>query len=87
MTRYSNRKVHGDIAKRVIMRLEISREAKDKYIMCRDSRGMTRVGVTSKIILWFVGQTEGVQATILGLYPKFARTDLTIAVLKPLISK
>jgi hypothetical protein len=69
------------------MRLELDRLAKEKYAALPDLKGMTQLAITNKLILWFLEQSEDVQASILGLYPALARYDVTTAILKAYISK
>jgi hypothetical protein len=54
---------------RIIMRIEVSRTAAELYIVSADDRGMTHIATTSRIIEWFTGQSEEVQAAILGNHP------------------
>lgn len=74
------------MAKRIIMRVELNAPAKRKFEETPDSFGMTQIAVTSKLIEWFLVQSEEVQASILGLYPKTDGPDLTTAILKHFIT-
>ena len=78
--------VGSSMAKRVIMRIELSSDARRKFENTPVSLGMTQIAVSSKLIEWFVGQDENMQGSILGWYPEWARQDLAAAVLKRLIS-
>jgi hypothetical protein len=68
------------------MRVELLGPAKRKFEETPDAFGMTQIAVTSKLVEWFLGQTEEVQASILGLYPKDDGIDLTTAILKHFIA-
>ena len=72
--------------KRIIMRVELLAPAKRKFEETPDGFGMTQIAVTSKLVEWFLAQTEEVQASILGLYPKDDGIDLTTSILKHFIA-
>ena len=74
------------MAKRIIMRVELNATAKRKFEETPDAWGMTQIAVTSKLVEWFLAQSEEVQASILGLYPKNDGIDLTTAILKHFIN-
>ncbi|MCC7145656.1 MAG: hypothetical protein IT443_04350 [Phycisphaeraceae bacterium] len=70
------------MAKRVIMRIELTPEAKDRLATISENRGMTQVSVTSRLVEWFAHQNEMVQGVILGHYPKELFPDIVPVILK-----
>jgi hypothetical protein len=67
---------------RVIMRIELFPHAKQGLQDLCDRLGMTQVAATSRVIEWFTGQTDVVQAAILGLYPKDIRAEVAEMIIK-----
>jgi hypothetical protein len=72
--------------KRPIIRLQIDTAAKDALDSLCERRGMTQIAVTSRLLSWFVGQDELVQATILGLLSNAAVASLPEMLLKRVIA-
>jgi len=68
--------------RRVIMRIELFPEAKDRLQDLTDRLGMTQVAATSRLVEWFTAQNEVVQAAVLGLYPEQIRADVANLILK-----
>ena len=52
--------------KRVILRAELTSQAKTGLERVCDHRGMTQVSVMSRLILWFASQEGKIQHAILG---------------------
>jgi hypothetical protein len=51
--------------KRVILRAELSPQAKTGLERVCDQRGMTQVSVMSRLVLWFAQQETSIQRSIL----------------------
>src|SRR5262245_46516840 len=58
------------MARRVIMRIELTPSAKELLTDLCHRNGMTQVSVMSRITEWFAGQSELIQAAVLRQYPK-----------------
>jgi hypothetical protein len=52
--------------KRVILRAELTPQAKTGLEKICDARGMTQVSVMSRLILWFASQDGRIQHAVLG---------------------
>jgi hypothetical protein len=52
--------------KRVILRAELSPQAKHGLERVCDQRGMTQVSVMSRLVLWFSKQDPAIQKAVLG---------------------
>ena len=74
------------MAKRIIMRIELSSVAKERLGSFSESSGLIQMAITSRLLLWFVNQDDAVQASILGLYANFDKENITTAILKQIIS-
>jgi len=74
------------MAARIVVRLEITPNAKKQLEDIGDRSGMTQVSLTSRIIEWFSGQTELVQAAILGHYPAEIQADIAKLILKRMVN-
>jgi len=74
------------MASRIIMRIDLSSDAKRKFENTPDVLGMTQLAVTSKLVEWFLDQNEELQASILRLYPAGAAPDITTMLLKRFVS-
>jgi hypothetical protein len=69
---------------RVIMRLEVLPEAKEKIVDYCNRIGMTQVATNSRLVEWLCQQPDIIQAGVLGLYPEDIRAELPSIVLKRL---
>lgn len=67
--------------KRVVFRIQLTTEAKDRIQGFSDRLGITQIALTSKIVEWFANQPDMVQAAILGLYPDLIKTDVAEMIL------
>ena len=67
--------------RRVIIRLELTPQAKDALESVCDRNGMTQVAVSSRLVEWFSVQSEMLQAAILGHYPKDIERDIAKLIL------
>lgn len=61
---------------RIIVRIELTPQAKSGYGDVAERLGRTQVATTARLIEWFAGQPEGVQAGILGQYPQAIEADV-----------
>lgn len=52
-------------AKRVILRAELTPQAKAGLERTCEQRGMTQVSVMSRLVLWFAQQPESIQKAVL----------------------
>src|SRR3954447_323932 len=57
----------GSQIKQAIIRLQLDGAAKEKLDEVCDLRGMTQIAVLSRLVKWFAGQDEVVQASVLNL--------------------
>jgi hypothetical protein len=62
--------------KRIIIRLELSPQAKKALEDTCERNGMTQVAVSSRLVEWFSVQSDMLQAAILGHYPKDLEADI-----------
>lgn len=70
------------MARRVIMRIELTPTAKNLLADLCQRNGMTQVAVMSRITEWFSSQTELIQAAVLGQYPSVIESDVAKLILK-----
>jgi hypothetical protein len=68
--------------RRVIIRLELTPQAKKALEDVCDHNGMTQVAVSSRLVEWFAQQSDMLQAAILGHYPKDIERDIAELILK-----
>lgn len=61
---------------RIIVRIELTPAAKTGFAKVAERHGQTQIATTSRLVEWFAGQSEGVQAAILGQYPKELEADV-----------
>ncbi|HEX4054760.1 MAG TPA: hypothetical protein VHX86_10890 [Tepidisphaeraceae bacterium] len=69
---------------RVIMRIELFPQAKDRLSGMCDRLGITQVAAVSRLVEWFAEQTDIVQAAVMGLYPEDIRADIATLILQRL---
>jgi hypothetical protein len=74
--------ISAHMQKRVIMRIELYPEAKEKLADLCQRLGMTQVSATSRLVEWFTSQPDVVQAAVLGLYPRDIAADIATIILK-----
>ena len=74
-------------AKRAVIRLQLDIAAKKALDELCDKRGMTQIAVLSRLVKWFVGQDEVVQASVLGLMSQEYLGDLSQSLLKRMAGK
>jgi hypothetical protein len=73
--------------KRFIMRIELTGPAKQKLGTLSDHHGMTQVAMMSRVIEWFAGQGEMIQAACLGRYPSEVEPEVAMLILKRMAGK
>jgi hypothetical protein len=67
--------------KRFITRIELTTAARDQLSELCESNGMTQVAVLSRLVQWFAGQPQIIQAGILGHYPAELAVDVAKLIL------
>ena len=72
--------------RRVIMRIELSPQAKERFTVYGDSLGLTRVAVSSRLVEWLTNQDDVIQTAVLGLYPEEIRDEIPSMILKRLVA-
>jgi len=77
----------SDLSRRVIMRIELLPQAKERFLDYGDALGMTQVAVSSRLVEWLSKQNDVVQAAVLGLYPKDIRAEIPSLILKSLATE
>jgi hypothetical protein len=70
--------------KRIIIRLELTPQAKKALEDTCDHNGMTQVAVSSRLVEWFAQQSEMLQAAVLGHYPKELEPEIAELILQRL---
>jgi hypothetical protein len=81
--RSTSRNVSSSImARRFIMRIELSAGAKQHVATLSDRHGMTQVAMMSRLVEWFADQDDLIQAAILGHYPEQIEVDVAKLILK-----
>jgi hypothetical protein len=70
------------MAKRFIMRIELSGPAKQKLSNLSDRHGMTQVAMMSRLVEWFANQAEPIQAATVGRFPTDVEADVAKLLLK-----
>jgi hypothetical protein len=69
---------------RVVYRIQLSTEAKQKLLELSDQLGITQIAITSRLVEWFANQPDHIQAAILGLYPNLIKKDIVTLILERL---
>ena len=72
---------------RVIMRIELSPPAMERFLGYSDSLGMTQVALSSRLVEWLSRQDDIIQAAVLGLYPEDIRAEIPSRFLKRLAAE
>lgn len=70
--------------KRVVFRIQLTLDAKKRLLDISDQLGITQIAITSRIVEWFAGQPDLIQAAILGLYPDLIKQDVATLILNRL---
>lgn len=74
------------MAARIIVRIELTPDAKRRLMEISKRFGMTQIAATSRLVEWFAGQSELVQAAILGQYPSEIEGDVARLILQKMAS-
>jgi len=72
---------------RIVVRLELTPGAKERLNEISHRSGMTQLSVTSRLVEWFAGQPEVIQAAVLGRYPEEIGSDVAKLILKRMAEK
>ena len=64
------------MAKRFMMRVEVTESAKQKLATVSDAHGMTQIAALSRVMEWFADQSALVQTMILGKHPKDIESEV-----------
>ena len=72
------------LGSRIVVRLELTKDAKNRLAEISKRTGMTQVSVSSRLFEWFAKQSELLQAAVLGQYPKEIEADVADMILKRL---
>jgi hypothetical protein len=75
------------MAARIILRIELTPDAKLRLNELCDRMGMTQVALLSRLVEWFSGQSDMIQAAVLGHYPADIEADVAKLILKRLATK
>lgn len=75
------------MASRIIVRIELTPNAKERLNELSDRAGMTQVAMLSRLVEWFANQTELIQAAVMGHYPTEVESDIAKLILKKMASK
>jgi hypothetical protein len=70
------------MARRFVIRLELTEPAKRHLSGLADRHGMTQVAVMSRLVEWFSGQSDLIQAAVLGRYPAEIESDVAKLILR-----
>ena len=70
------------MARRFVIRIELTQHAKDSLSELSEQNGMTQVAVMSRLVDWFSTQPDLIQAAVLGRYPKEIEHDVATLILK-----
>jgi hypothetical protein len=72
------------MAKRFITRVELTTPTRTRLNQVTAAAGMTQVAVLSRLVNWFAGQTDPVQAIVLGRIPPEMEADAAKMILEKL---
>lgn len=67
---------------RFTMRVQLDAEARDALVSLCERTGMTQIAVMSRVLTWFAGQNEVIQARVLGGLSEETVADLAQQLLK-----
>jgi|tagenome__1003787_1003787.scaffolds.fasta_scaffold17786300_1 hypothetical protein len=70
------------MARRFVIRIELTEIAKDQLSDLSEKNGMTQVSIMSRMVTWFAAQPELIQAAVLGRYPKEIEQDCAKLILQ-----
>lgn len=72
------------MASRIIVRIELTPQAKAHLNDLCDKAGMTQVAMLSRLVEWFAHQPETIRAAVLGQYPSEIQADVARLILRQL---
>lgn len=72
------------MAKRFIMRIELTGPAKKDLANLSDRHGMTQVSMMSRLVEFFASQNELLQSAMIGRYPKEMEREIAQVILRKL---
>jgi hypothetical protein len=72
---------------RIIIRIELTPGAKSRLKGICEKTGMTQVAVLSRMVEWFAGQSEVIQAAVLGHYPAEVQAEVAKLILRRMASE
>ena len=75
------------MSSRIIVRIELTPDAKNRINDLSKKAGMTQVSMLSRLVEWFAGQSELIQAAVLGQYPAEIEADIARLILKRIAAK
>ena len=75
------------MASRIIVRIELTPNAKQRVNEMCEKSGMTQVAMLSRLVEWFANQSEMIQAAVLGHYPSELAGDISKLILKRMAGK
>jgi hypothetical protein len=75
------------MASRIIVRIELTPNAKTHLNELSDKAGMTQVAMLSRLVEWFATQADMVQAAVLGQYPAEIQAEIARLILKRMSAK
>ena len=75
------------MASRIIVRIELTPNAKQRVNDLCDKSGMTQVAMLSRLVEWFANQSDMIQAAVLGHFPMEVESDVAKLILKRMMSR
>jgi hypothetical protein len=75
------------MARRFVIRVELSPPAKRLLSAISERNGMTQVAVMSRLVKWFNAQPDSLQAAVLGRYPEKYEADIAKLILRRMADK
>ena len=75
------------MAARIIVRIELTPNAKARLNELTDKAGMTQVAMLSRLVEWFANQSDMIQAAVLGQYPLEIQSEIARLILKRMQGK
>ncbi|MGA2496428.1 MAG: hypothetical protein ABSH20_01730 [Tepidisphaeraceae bacterium] len=74
------------MASRIIVRIELTAQAKAAVEKLTGTAGMTQVSMLSRVVEWLARQSSAVQASILGQYASETKGETARLILKDMTS-
>ena len=70
------------MARRFVIRVELTPAAKRMLSSLSERNGMTQVAIMSRLVKWFNAQPDSLQAAILRRYPEVYEADIAKLILR-----